>query len=282
MTIQFVAIIVVFGLSSSGCGLRQFSPPPPNVPVITNSLNMQFIEIPAGTFLMGAIPGDDLAKGNEHPRHEVTITQPFSLGRFEVTQAEYATLMGENPSYFSPAGRGASEVEGWVTNNFPVEMVNWFEATKFCRRLSELPAEKAAGRHYRLPTEAEWEYACRAGTTTRFSFGDQSDPDMANYKGYIGRTQPVGSYPPNAWGLHDMQGNVLEWCSDWHTDDYYSQSPQADPPGPEFSPDDVKVLRGGGYAFTPASASFRDDIPPHFRGPGHGLRLVMEPVSESK
>ncbi len=241
---------------------------------------MEFIEIPAGKFLMGAIPGDLLAKENETPQHEVSISKPFFLGRFEVTQLQYKKVIGENPSYFAPYGRGASEVEGWVTENFPVEMVNWFDANEFCEKLSERPEEKAAGRCYRLPTEAEWEYACRAGATTRFSFGDHPQPDLANYKGYVGRTQPVGSYPANAWGLHEMQGNVLEWCSDWHVNDYYSRSPAVDPPGPDVSPDDLRVLRGGGYAFTPASASFRDDIPPHYRGPGHGLRVVMEIVEK--
>ncbi|XZE50935.1 formylglycine-generating enzyme family protein [Planctomycetaceae bacterium SH248] len=243
---------------------------------MTNSIGMEFVEIPSGKFLMGAIPGDELANENENPQHEVTISKAFYFGRFEVTQRQYADVIGDNPSYFSAAGRGANDVSGWVTDNFPVEMVNWFEATQYCEKLSNLPEEKAAGRTYRLPTEAEWEYACRAGTVTRFAFGAMADPKLVNFKGYVGRTQPVGSYPPNAWGLHDIQGNVLEWCSDWHTDDYYSVSPAVDPPGPEISPDDVRVLRGGGYAFTPASASFRDDIPPHFRGPGHGLRVVME------
>ncbi len=261
-----------------GCQPRTFSPPPASVPVITNSIGMQFVTIPAGTFLMGAIPGDTLAADNEHPQHQVEISSDFLLGRFEVTQAQYTNVVGENPSYFAPGARGANEVSGWITENFPVEMVSWYEAQKFCELLSRLPAEKAAGRRYRLPSEAEWEYACRAGSTTRYAFGPQADPEFANYKGYVGHTMPVGFYPPNNWGLCEMQGNVLELCNDNHTDDYYQHAPAIDPPGPDVSPDDLKVLRGGGYAFTPASASFRDDIPPHFRGPGHGIRVVMERV----
>jgi formylglycine-generating enzyme required for sulfatase activity len=277
MPLRFGTVVVGLCLVwSSGCGPRQPGLPVSKVPVVTNSIGMEFVEIPSGKFLMGAIPGDELANENENPQHEVTISKAFYFGRFEVTQRQYADVIGDNPSYFSAGGRGANDVSGWVTDNFPVEMVNWFEANQYCEKLSNLPEEKAAGRTYRLPTEAEWEYACRAGTVTRFAFGTIADPKLVNFKGYVGRTQPVGSYPPNAWGLHDIQGNVLEWCSDWHTDDYYSVSPAVDPPGPEFSPDDVRVLRGGGYAFTPASASFRDDIPPHFRGPGHGLRVVME------
>jgi len=233
---------------------------------------------------MGAPADDSKAEADEQPQHRVVLTQSYWLGRFEVTQQQYEAVMGENPSHFGPFGRGAAEVRGLDHSRLPVEFVNWFEAVRFCEKLSSLPAEQNAGRSYRLPTEAEWEYACRAGTTTRFSFGDQHDPKHANYRGDVGHPLPVGSYPPNPFGLHDMHGNVLEWCSDWHAEDYYERSPTEDPTGPEISPSDVRVLRGGGFLFKAASSAFRDRISPYLRGKSHGLRVVMEQgeASENK
>jgi len=178
-------------------------------------MGMKFKLIPAGKFTMGGllpIEGDDA--------HEVTLTKPFKMGVHEVTQAQYEQVMGSNPSKFEGADN-------------PVENVSWLEALEFCRKLSALPAEKAAGNVYRLPTEAEWEYACRAGTTTQFSFGDD-DSDLGDYAWYADnsddKTHPVGSKQPNAWGLYDMHGNVWEWCLDWHGD--YPSGAVTDPTGP--------------------------------------------------
>ena len=264
-------------LCSSAIGCQSEShPPKATVPVKTNSIGMEFVEIPAGEFMMGASQEDRQAEPDEKPAHRVVLTQNYWLGRFEVTQAQYETVMGENPSNFGPNGREADAVRGLNYEQLPVEFVNWFEASEFCEKLSALPEEQKAGRSYRLPTEAEWEYACRAGTTTRFSFGDTVDPQHANYKGDVGHTLPVGSYPPNPFGLHDMHGNVLEWCADWHSDDYYKNSPVEDPTGPEISQHDVRVLRGGGYLFKAASSAFRDRISPYLRGSSHGFRVVME------
>ena len=146
--------------------------------------------------------------------------------------------MGKNPSEFAP------------DSNRPVERVSWNEANEFCRKLSEFPAEKAAGAVYRLPTEAEWEYACRAGTTTRFDFGD--DPASMDQHAWWrsnsqSRTQPVGRLQPNAWALFDMHGNVWEWCADWWAADYYAKSPTADPAGPDSGAE--RVLRGGAWKY---------------------------------
>ena len=170
----------------------------------------------------------------EENLHRVCITSPFLLGMFQVTQAEYATVIGQNPSKFHGKTR-------------PVEHLSWREATEFCRQLSELPAEMAAGRRYRLPTEAEWEYSCRAGTETAFAFGDDLSKLQAQFcKIWVSTPQPtcpVGMYPPNHWGLFDMHGNVWEWCSDWFSRSYYSKSPSSDPKGP--SKGTHHVLRGG-------------------------------------
>lgn len=201
---------------------------------VMNSIGMKLVPVPPGKFLMG---GRVLEEGYEHDEerlHPVRITRPYYLGMFQVTQCEYATVMGENPSVFHGKNR-------------PVEHVTWKDAVKFCRRLSQLSEEKAAGRAYRLPTEAEWEYACRAGTDTAFSVGDTLDHSQANFcpdcVATPQPTYPVGNFRPNAFGLYDMHGNVWEWCQDWFSSKYYKASPVDDPPGPKKGKH--HVLRGG-------------------------------------
>jgi formylglycine-generating enzyme required for sulfatase activity len=222
--------------------------------VVTNGLDMKLARIPAGKFVMGS-PAAEAERDPEELQHEVVITRPFYMGVHEVTQGQYEKLMGKNPSFFGPKNGG--------TPDQPVEQVRWAEAVEFCRRLSNLPAEKKAGRTYRLPTEAEWEYACRAGTTTAFHFGNALSHTQANFNGnypyggaargpYLQKTAKVGSYPPNAWGLYDMHGNVAEWCADWYDPDYYKNSPREDPTGPAkgvlstgYAGQFFRVVRGG-------------------------------------
>ena len=193
---------------------------------ITNSTGMKFSLIPAGSFMMGAIPGDTDARHNEKPRHRVEITKAFYIGVYEVTQEQYETVMGVNPS----------EDPG---PNRPVTGVSWDDTVEFCRKLSEMTGEK-----YRLPTEAEWEYAYRAGTETKFYWGDEMDGDYAWYEDNNGlETHEVGGKLPNAWGLYDMSGNVSEWCEDWYDVNYYDRSPLQDPKGPLLG--NNHVLRGG-------------------------------------
>jgi formylglycine-generating enzyme required for sulfatase activity/outer membrane protein assembly factor BamB len=215
---------------------------------------MRLVLIPAGAFLMGSPDSDPEAHADEKPQHRVRTTRPFYLGVYEVTQREYERVMGSNPSFFSAAGPGKDRVAGLDTSWFPVEQVTWHQAVAFCRRLSELPQEKQARHVYRLPTEAEWEYACRSGTTTPFPFGHALSSPQANFNGnypsadaakgpFLARTTRVGSYPANAWGLHDMVGNVWEWCADWYGRDYYRVSPTDDPPGPASG--SMRVIRGG-------------------------------------
>ena len=211
---------------------------------------MRFALIPAGTFLMGSPESEEDRFDDEGPQHEVAITCPFSLGVHPVTQEHYRKVMGKNPSHFTRKKGGGA--------NHPVEQVSWEEAVEFCRRLSARPEEQAAGRTYRLPTEAEWEYACRGGanSSSPFSFGSSLSSAQANFDGnhpyggaaegpYLQRTTPVGSYQPNAFGLFDMHGNVWEWCADWYDENYYSQSSRQDPQGPQNR--NLRVLRGGSW-----------------------------------
>lgn len=210
-----------------------------------------FAEIPAGIFLMGSPESEKGRDADEGPVHEVEITQPFYMGIHQVTQEQYKRVMGKNPSYFSASGRGRDRIKDLDTRIFPVEQVSWDDAVAFCENLSQ-----SEGVSFRLPTEAEWEYACRAGTTTRFHFGDTLSSVQANFNGkypygnvpegpYLERPTSVGSYPPNSLGIYDMHGNVGEWCSDWYESGYYSKSPKKDPNGPRSG--EYRVLRGGSW-----------------------------------
>jgi formylglycine-generating enzyme required for sulfatase activity/serine/threonine protein kinase len=230
------------------------------VPVeTTNSIGMKFVVIPAGEFMMGS-PEDEPGHRDDETLHKVTLTQPFQIGMHEVTQEQYQKVMGTNPS----DRKGPQN---------PVEMVSWNDAVEFCRKLSEQPEEKAAGSVYRLPTEAQWEYTCRAGTTTGYSFGD-SESELGDYARYLDNSQntthPVGQKKPNAWGLYDMHGNVFEWCQDWYGD--YPSGLVTDPTGPISS--DRRVLRGGSF-YNQAShvrSARRANVQPDYRGADLGFR----------
>jgi formylglycine-generating enzyme required for sulfatase activity len=220
------------------------SPPVPPFEEITNSIGMKLILIPAGKFLMGSESGLD----NEKPVRTVIISKPFYLGKYPVTQAQWRTVMGNNPSRFQ------QEEKGWLFSkkkdnpNRPVECVSWEEAQEFLRRLSAREGQKP----YRLPTEAEWEYACRAGSTGAYCFGDDASR-LKEYAWYSensgGATYIVGQLRPNAWGLYDMHGNVWEWVQDWYVGAYYQQrpDPDRDPQGPDVG--EYRVLRGGSWNY---------------------------------
>jgi formylglycine-generating enzyme required for sulfatase activity/tRNA A-37 threonylcarbamoyl transferase component Bud32 len=227
------------------------------LPTITNSLNMQFVRVPAAVFQMG---DPMVADGKPHP---VRLTQPYFIGVAEVTQREYRVVMGENPS------SGTAEAN-------PVDSVSWEEAREFCERLSRSEGERSAGRSYRLPTEAEWEFACRGGTRTLFAFGNQLRLDQANTRASgLMHATPAGTYPPNAFGLKDMHGNLWEWCSDWYKTDYYAESPIDDPQGPTTGL--KRVVRGGSWmvgAEDCLSARRGDMYAPTERSPGVGFRIV--------
>ena len=223
-----------------------------------NGLKMKFCWCPAGKFTMGS-PESEKDRGFGENQVEVTLTQGFWLGKYEVTQSEYEKVMGKNPSQFCATGSNRSRVAGHYTSRFPVEYVKWSDAEDYCRKLTA--QERAAGRlpegwEYRLPTEAQWEYACRAGTTTATTFGDSLSSKQANFRGnapYNGaaegpdldRTTKVGSYAANAWGLHDMHGNVREWCQDWYGDNLPGGT---DPTGAASGTE--RVDRGGGWNYS--------------------------------
>jgi len=211
-----------------------------------NGVTLDMVAIPGGTFLMGSPEREPLRRGGESPQHTVTI-QPFFMGKFTVTQAQWR-IIADFPKVNIDLEPEPSEFKGV---NLPVEKVSWHDAVEFCARLS-----KQTGREYRLPSEAEWEYACRAGTITPFHFGETITTDLANYDGnyiygsgskgqYRGQTTDVGSFPANAFGLHDMHGNVWEWCEDtWHGK--YNKAP-IDGSAWVSNNDDLRLWRGGSW-----------------------------------
>jgi formylglycine-generating enzyme required for sulfatase activity len=250
---------------------------------ITNSVGMSLVRIPAGAFTMGS-PENEKHRGDDEQQHEVAITKPFRLGLYEVTQEQYEKVMGANPSHFSAKGGGKQRVDKKDTSHHPVERVSWQDAVEFCQKLSA-----KEGKTYRLPTEAEWEYTCRAGAKTVFHAGNDFNSNLANINGLIyssyGKqeagpfyrsTVPVGEYKANAFGVFDMHGNVQEWCADWYAEDYYKKSPKSDPAGPAEGME--RVLRGGAW---PSSAKAcrsagRHHLAPEEKSYTTGFRVVLE------
>ena len=236
---------------------------------LTNSIGINLVLIPKGKFLMGS-PETEEKRVKDEIQHEVTISQNFYMGSTEVTQAQWNKVIGINPSSFKG-------------NELPVYQIRPFEAVWFCKRLSEMPEEKKAGRKYRLPTEAEWEYACRAGTMTPFNFGSQLNGRQANCDGTrpygtdtkgpnLEKTSPVGTYPANAWGLYDMHGNVWEWCSDWYGE--YPSGSVTDPSGPARGWQ--RVYRGGDWRVDAVNCRSADrGCDPSIRSRLIGFRVVM-------
>jgi formylglycine-generating enzyme required for sulfatase activity len=217
--------------------------------------SFEFCPVPAGAFLMGS--------ALTPPEHQVTLSRPFHLGKFPVTQAQWEAVMGPNPSLFKGPDR-------------PVEQVSWEDCQAFVARLNT-----AGQGTFRLPTEAEWEYACRAGSSGRYCFGDDEDL-LGAYAWYSanagGQTHPVGLKKANAWGLHDMHGGVWEWCQDWWDD--YPDGPATDPQGPSAGFMGARVFRGGCWR---GGADFAASAHRGGRGAGYrasilGLRLVHQPA----
>ena len=247
-----------------------------------NSIGMKFMLIPPGEFDMGSTE-EEIAElreegkiknlpgwyfrllGSEAPKHRVRISHAFWLGITDVSQAEYERVMGKNPSRFKG------------DPNRPVEHVSWNDAVAFCQRLGQLPEEPSSRSPYRLPTEAEWEYACRAGTTTRW-YGTDHEEALKELAWFAlnanGTTHPIGQKKPNAWGLYDMHGNVRNWCADRFGEDYYFRSPALDPGGPLLG--ERRVHRGGCWPDRPAlcRSAFRHNFAPDRRDVAVGFRVL--------
>jgi len=264
--------------------------------VCNECYSIEMVQIPAGTFTRGS---SHRADWSAQPPHQVTLTSGFKIGKYQITQELYQAVMGINPSWFH-GGSGREPKAGEVQNRRPVESVTWFDVVKFCNKLSEreglTPVYTITGRTpavagypitavtvtadwsnngYRLPTEAEWEYACRAGTTTAWHFGD-NESELENYAWYWdnsnSRTHQVGLKLPNAYGLYDMHGNVWEWCWDWRGS--YSSGAQTDPRGAGSGAS--RVGRGGSWYDSAgySRSAYRGSDYPYYRDSSIGLRLV--------
>jgi sulfatase modifying factor 1 len=327
MKSPFPAGLVVLILTAAGSPLPAQDAVASRLPEATaNSLGMRLVRIPAGEFLMGATePAEELVKtfasyerkaeefSDEYPRHKVRITKPFLLGQHEVTVGQFRQFT-QDAGYKTSAetdgkgGWGYNAQTGicsgrhpqfnWrdpgfpQTDDHPVLNVTWFDATAFCDWLS-----KKEGKTYRLPSEAEWEYACRAGTSTRYFHGDDpaglprvarlinatGDKEFAHVDQQVNFLKPgesftakIGSYRPNAWGLYDMLGNVWEWTNDWYDEDYYARSPGSNPTGADIA--NVKVRRGGAWNTFPlyARPAYRNWNTRGTRCLNLGFRVVRE------
>jgi formylglycine-generating enzyme required for sulfatase activity len=219
-----------------------------------------------GTFMMGS-PTTESGRKNSETQHQVTLTQGYWLGKYEVTQAQWEKVMRNNPSHFKGADR-------------PVERASWNDATSFCEKLTEMERKMGrlpVGMAYQLPTEAQWEFACRAGTTTVYAFGDSLTSDQANIRGGPNETTDIGKYPANPWGFYDMHGNVREWSADWHWK--YPNIPVSDPLGPADG--SSRVRRGGSwdYAADIARSADRYGDSPAFIYNSIGFRLSLRTLT---
>lgn len=273
--IRALLILLALGLSGAYTGptaraqapQKKTETQPPQVRTVTLSddVEMEFVFIPAGTFQMGSPPSEQGRHGDEGPVRRITLTEPFYLSRYEVTQAQWRAVMGHNPSIFKHEPNA---------ENLPVDWVSWQDAQRFIEQLNR--THEAT---FRLPTEAEWEYAARAGTSTRFYWGADEDAtsirDHAWAHSYAeGTSHPVGQKKPNPWGLYDMSGNVWEWTQDWYGP--YPDTAQVDPMGPDQGKN--KVYRGGSWFNAPSTlrSANRHRHPTDEPFTNAGVRLVRE------
>ena len=304
---------VVLERQGQARGYRQWlTPPSEGDAPQPSSLDLQLVEIPAGSFLMGSPASEEGHQADEGPQHEVKL-ESFWLGRTPITQAQWREVaqwkegprehwgrtLNPNPSRFMGDKGGLFPAEA-NTDNRPVETVSWLDAMEFCSRLSQ-----RSGRTYTLPSESQWEYACRAGNTTPFHYGETLSAELVNYDGnytygkspkgtYRQQTTPVDSFPANAWGLHDMHGNVWEWCADhWHSS--YALGLQAAPTDgspwldtieagkagkkEEWADEYSRVLRGGSWYYYPVGcrSAYRFSYPPADAFSSIGFRVCCLP-----
>jgi serine/threonine protein kinase len=281
-----VLVIAILGYAAYLAFLRPDEPP---LESFTNSLGIKMVKLDGGTFRMGSSPSEPGYSAEEAPAHTVTLTAPFLISATEVSHGQYLKLMGSSPSRLAPkAYRGQYR---------PVDSITWDEANEFCQKLTQVEKDQNWSRRgwaYRLPTEAEWEFAARAGTETPFAFGNQLEfekqglfrPLDSDPLGVGGGTevplltQEVGKSKANPFGLHDMHGNVAEWCLDWYRPSYPSEEAQLNPTGP--SDGDKRVIRGGSFR-TPATgarSAARSGVRPNERRDDVGFRIVYAPIQK--
>jgi formylglycine-generating enzyme required for sulfatase activity len=276
-------LVILLGISHAA---ETLTPPATNIAPGTikvmdlYGVKLELVWIPPGKFMMGSPVSEQGRIGNEGPQHEVTISQGFWMGKYEITQEQWQKM---------PPEKNLSENKD---PRNPVEMVSWEESNRFISELNSRAKGTDYHLQYRLPTEAEWEFACRADTTTAFNCGDSLDASQSNFDGnfpcgkgamgeYRKKTLPVGQFKPNAWGLHDMHGNVSEWCQNYGYDVYGSEA-VTDPKGADVG--SVRVVRGGAW-HNPASfcrSAFRNYNSATTRTAFLGLRVVLAPVREGK
>jgi len=232
---------------------------------LPDGTTIEFVYIPAGNFKMGSAPDEQDRHGDEGPARKVTISKGFYLGKYEVTQQQWISVMQYNPAVFQKEANYLQK---------PIDWVSWFDCQEFISQLNQLGVG-----HFRLPTEAEWEYACRAGTETRYYWGYDVEDNKVYQNAWAfsraeGKSHPVGLKKPNAWGLYDMSGNVWEWCSDWRGP--YNPSDTINPSGPLEGT--KKIYRGGSWFNKPSTlrSANRHSHEPDVRGTNAGLRLVLE------
>jgi formylglycine-generating enzyme required for sulfatase activity len=205
-----------------------------------DGVSLTLMLIPGGEFMMGAPEDEPDSQDRERPQHRVTVP-PFLMGRYPITQAQWRVVAGYDREDIDLD----SDPSNFKGDDLPVEQVSWHDATEFCKRLSA-----RTGKHYHLPSEAQWEYACRAETDAAYHFGPKLTEELANHNGSVGKTTPVGRYPSNLWGLHDMHGNVWEWCQD-HGHNNYDNAPTEGSAWIEGGNSRYRVRRGGSWIFNP-------------------------------
>ena len=276
----FAGLALVLALTS-GCSTNTPTPPPKSsdaaekaknvgnkrMELKINDVEYAFRLCPAGTFMMGS-PASEPGRYDTETQHQVKLSHDFWMLETEVTQAMWEGVMGSNPSHFKGS-------------KLPVECVSWNDCQEYIKKLNDLGVAPK-GYRFSLPTEAQWEYACRAGTATPYHFGNTLNKDQANFSSNVVKTSEVSLYPANAWGLHDMHGNVCEWCSDWYGD--YPDEAVIDPTGIVKDKDLYRVLRGGLWyaAAKDCRSALRSFLDPSVRGYRIGLRVSLGRVGTNQ
>jgi len=266
--VAFGSLTLVTAQESKEASRRTKSPPQDITVDLGKGVKLEMVLLPSGEFMMGSLDSEKSADKDEKPQHKVRITKPFYLGRQLVTQEQWEAVMDNNPSQIKAPKN-------------PVENVSWDDCQRFLEKLNAKTGMQRG--KFVLPTEAQWEYACRAGSATRYCFGDE-ELALGEYAWYGANsgntTHPVGEKKPNAWGLHDMHGNVWEWCQDWYNVRYYANTPTDDPTGPATGSN--RVFRGGGWGDDAGGCRSADRYAyePGGRGCYLGFRVSLVPADK--